>query len=212
MGAVICCNEDQKNELTEKGLPADGAIIWVSSPNDFLAYKNATVFVDLLFDGTPERIDLLAQLLPATVVVNSVVTTLACIHPQFIRVNGWPTFMSGEMLEAASSGSENKAVVEQAFSVFGKGIEWLPDVAGFISARIVCAIINEAFFALEDGVSTREEVDTAMKLGTAYPYGPLEWGGKIGLQNVVQLLTKLSAAQPRYAPSALLVKEANNTL
>jgi 3-hydroxybutyryl-CoA dehydrogenase len=73
-------------------------------------------------------------------------------------------------------------------------------------------IINEAYFALADDVSTKEEIDIAMKMGTAYPYGPFEWGNKIGLQNIVTLLQKLSVQQPRYAPCELLVHQANRSI
>ena len=52
-------------------------------------------------------------------------------------------------------------------------------------------IINEAFIALREGVSTKEEINTAMKLGTNYPYGPFEWAGKIGIERVNALLDKL---------------------
>ena len=69
-------------------------------------------------------------------------------------------------------------------------------------------IINEAYFALEEGVSTKEEIDTAMKLGTNYPYGPFEWAKKIGLKNIFQLLDKLHKTNLRYEPAALLKKEA----
>jgi 3-hydroxybutyryl-CoA dehydrogenase len=69
-------------------------------------------------------------------------------------------------------------------------------------------IINEAYFALEENVSTKEEIDIAMKLGTNYPYGPFEWAKKIGLKNVVRLLTELSLSEKRYQPAGLLLKEA----
>jgi 3-hydroxybutyryl-CoA dehydrogenase len=86
--------------------------------------------------------------------------------------------------------------------------EWVPDEKGLISARIVSMIINEAFFALEEKVSSKEEIDTAMKLGTNYPYGPFEWGEKIGFKKIVSLLTALSNEEERYQPAALLIKEA----
>jgi len=89
-----------------------------------------------------------------------------------------------------------------------KKIEWVPDIAGFISARVVSMIVNEAWFALEEEVSTKKEIDTAMKLGTNYPYGPFEWGEKIGLKNIYELLTVLSKTNSRYQPAALLQKEA----
>jgi 3-hydroxybutyryl-CoA dehydrogenase len=55
-------------------------------------------------------------------------------------------------------------------------------------------------------VSVEKEIDTAMKLGTNYPYGPFEWGEKIGLGKVVSLLEVLEKEQIRYKPCALLKK------
>jgi 3-hydroxybutyryl-CoA dehydrogenase len=69
-------------------------------------------------------------------------------------------------------------------------------------------IINEAYFALEDGVSSKEEIDIAMQLGTNYPYGPFTWGRIIGLKNIYDLLLKMAEINSRYKPSALLEKEA----
>jgi 3-hydroxybutyryl-CoA dehydrogenase len=69
-------------------------------------------------------------------------------------------------------------------------------------------IINEAYFALEENVSTKEEIDIAMKLGTNYPYGPFEWCKKIGLKNIAALLAELSQTEKRYQPARLLLKEA----
>ena len=68
-------------------------------------------------------------------------------------------------------------------------------------------IINEAFFALGEGVSTMEEINLAMKLGTNCPYGPFEWEEKIGLQNIYRLLHKLSATDKRYSIAPLLKKK-----
>jgi 3-hydroxybutyryl-CoA dehydrogenase len=69
-------------------------------------------------------------------------------------------------------------------------------------------IINEAYFTLDEKVSSKNEIDTAMKLGTNYPYGPFEWSEKIGLKKVYELLTTLSHSHSRYEPAALLKKEA----
>ena len=91
-------------------------------------------------------------------------------------------------------------------------MEWLPDAPGFVSARVISMIINEAFFALEEGVSTPQEIDTAMKLGTAYSYGPFEWSNKIGLQNIVNLLTALSHQNSSYTPNSLLLQETDKAI
>jgi 3-hydroxybutyryl-CoA dehydrogenase len=82
-----------------------------------------------------------------------------------------------------------------------------PHLAGDqIGARILAAIVNEAASAVADGVATPEAVDTAMRLGTNYPSGPLEWGERIGLSHVVRLLDALHAAEPdgRYRVVPLL--------
>jgi 3-hydroxybutyryl-CoA dehydrogenase len=73
-----------------------------------------------------------------------------------------------------------------------------------VSARVISTIINEAFLTVEENVSVEKEIDTAMKLGTNYPYGPFEWGEKIGLDKVVSLLEVLEKEQNRYKPCPLL--------
>jgi 3-hydroxybutyryl-CoA dehydrogenase len=56
--------------------------------------------------------------------------------------------------------------------------------------------VNEAASAVADGVAAPESIDTAMRLGTGYPWGPLEWGERIGLSHVVHTLDALHAAVP----------------
>jgi 3-hydroxybutyryl-CoA dehydrogenase len=75
-----------------------------------------------------------------------------------------------------------------------------------VQARILAAIVNEAASAVADGVASPEAVDTAMRLGTNYPSGPLEWGERIGLAHVVGTLDALHAQVPdgRYRVVPLL--------
>jgi 3-hydroxybutyryl-CoA dehydrogenase len=75
-----------------------------------------------------------------------------------------------------------------------------------IAARILATLVNEAASAVGEGVATPEAVDTAMRLGTNYPSGPLEWGERIGLSHVVHTLEALHAAEPdgRYRVVPLL--------
>ena len=129
------------------------------------------------------------------------------LPPGFIRINGWNSFLKRNLVEAAGA-DENKKAGEKVFSCFNKSTEWVPDIPGFITPRVISMIINEAWFTLDEKVSTKEEIDTAMKLGTNYPYGPFEWGTRIGLKNVYELLTMLSKINSRYTPSSLLQKEA----
>jgi 3-hydroxybutyryl-CoA dehydrogenase len=79
-------------------------------------------------------------------------------------------------------------------------------IAGFVLARIVGQIINEAAFALGEGVASAADIDTAMRLGTNYPLGPCAWGNKLGLNLVLEVLEHLQAfyGEERYRPAPLL--------
>lgn len=208
MQIIVLADETQR-EAFAANLSPNATISWIAGEEDFLLHKGADVFIDLEFVNEDSRKAVLEQLLPKPVVVNSVTDTLADINTSFIRINGWSTFLSSLVIEAAAYNVEVKQKLEEAFSIFAKKIEWLPDDAGFIAARVVSMIINEAFMALGEGVSTKEEINTAMKLGTAYPFGPFEWAEKIGVQNIVTLLSTLSRTEPRYTPSEWLVQETN---
>lgn len=205
MQIVVLADAVQREELGSGNELTD--VIWVQDVQAFLQYKDADAFIDLEFVNEEERKALLGQLLPKLVVVNSVSDTLSEVNSLFVRINGWNTFLSSSLIEAACGDEAVKPIAEEVFSVFNKKTEWLQDEPGFVTARVVSMIINEAFIALGEGVSTKEEINTAMKLGTAYPYGPFEWTEKIGVQNIVTLLTKLSEKQSRYQPAELLVQE-----
>lgn len=210
MQIIVLADTIQREELSTSGLVAD--VTWINDEHDFLQYQSADAFVDLEFINDDGRKALLAALLPKPVIINSVIDTLGETNSSFIRINGWNTFLSASTIEAACNDEKLKLKAEEIFASFNKKIEWLEDDPGFITARVISMIINEAFIALEEGVSSQEEINTAMKLGTAYPYGPFEWGEKIGLQNIVTLMNKLSKAQERYVPSELLVQETNKAI
>lgn len=120
-----------------------------------------------------------------------------------IRVNLWPGFAENEVWELAG---ELTAQHELIMKELGKKFILLHDCPGLISARVIAMIINEAYFTVEEGVSSEAEIDTAMKLGTNYPYGPVEWGEKIGLKKVLELLRVLSTTNNKYQPAPLLEK------
>jgi 3-hydroxybutyryl-CoA dehydrogenase len=79
-----------------------------------------------------------------------------------------------------------------------------------ITPRVVCMIINEAYFTAEAGTASREDIDTAMRLGTNYPYGPFEWAQQIGVKHVYDVLTAVHRAtgDERYRVCNLLKEEA----
>jgi 3-hydroxybutyryl-CoA dehydrogenase len=212
MQIVVLSNDTLTAELLGNSTNKPEGFTFIDDVHQFAEHKNADVFVDLLFENEAQRIQLLQQLLPKTVIINSVTDTLNKIDEAFVRINAWPTFLQGPIVEASATRDDAKKKTEILFSLLNKTVEWLPDAPGFVSARVISMIINEAFFALEEGVSTPQEIDTAMKLGTAYPYGPFEWSNKIGLQNIVNLLTALSHQNSSYTPNSLLLQETDKAI
>jgi 3-hydroxybutyryl-CoA dehydrogenase len=197
---VVTASDNQWNELT--GLRTNVEWQRVGHVSDFYQYKNADAFFCL----TEHEISTALNSLTKPVIINSVIQTLAELNlpTNIYRINGWAGFLSRLIWEI--SGTANEAI-EHLFTSLNIKINFVKDEPGFISARVIAMIINEAYFALEDNVSSKAEIDTAMKLGTNYPFGPFEWTSMIGAENIVALLQQLYLADTRYKPSQLLITE-----
>ena len=176
----------------------------VRTIKDLGEHPDADLYIDLDFTMDKARLAALSLLLPSLVMVNAVLPTIAEIGHPFIRMNGWPGFLEREVHELASPDEETTRKVEAVYQNLGRSCRIVPDTPGLITARILATIINEAWYTWEQGVSTKEEIDTAMKLGTNYPFGPFEWGERIGLGQIAGLLWSLSRTDPRYLPAGAL--------
>lgn len=207
MHLVVLADELLQEELLATGVSPGVQLSWVRQPHELQEYPGADAYFDLLFDHSSERAELLQQLLPSTIIVASMEQP-AAMFPSFTRLNAWPGFLQRRIAELSGVGERAPQQVRQIFEALGRQVEWVPDQAGFVAARVVAMIINEAYFALAEGVSSKEDIDTAMKAGVNYPYGPFEWTKKIGAARVYSLLAQLSTTQPRYMPAALLQQEA----
>ncbi len=198
MKIVVAASDEQWKELT--GLRTQTEWQRVKAASAFNEYKNADAFFSL------HNNDILAEFesLKKPILINSVVQTLAdLVAPVNVyRINGWPGFLERDIWEIAGN--------DDTLTIFEK-LQWkyisVADEPGLVSARIVSMIINEAYFALGENVSTKDEIDIAMKLGTNYPYGPFEWCEKIGLQKVSDLLQKLSETDKRYSIAPAIKNE-----
>ena len=139
----------------------------------------------------------------APIFINSVTNTLMELNTpaNVVRINGWNGFLARTEWEISGIISEK---VSDILNLLQKKITILHDEPGFISARILAMIVNEAWFALGENVSTIKEIDIAMKLGTNYPLGPFEWGEKIGEKRIFDLLQKLTEKNKKYLPAPLL--------
>jgi 3-hydroxybutyryl-CoA dehydrogenase len=97
---------------------------------------------------------------------------------------------------------------EAFFARLGFHAEWIEDAPGLVLARIVCQLVNEAAFAVGEGVGSEEDVDTGMVLGLGHPRGPIAWGEAIGVDHVMAALDGLwsERREERYRPAPLLVR------
>jgi len=209
MRLVVLTNEQLKEELLSNGVSDYCKIDWINSPKELLSHTDADAVIDLLFEHNGYDVSHLNNYLTKPIFVNSMNKTIVEIGLPFIRINAWPGFLKRSIAEVSIADEVNINKAEKIWGLLNREAEWVPDVKGFISPRIVSMIINEAYFTLEENVSTKEEIDIAMKLGTNYPYGPFEWSKKIGLKNIAGLLTELFITEKRYQPASLLLKEAS---
>ena len=111
-----------------------------------------------------------------------------------------------ELIRGIETSDETAAAVRAAAERMGKTVAEAHDYPGFISNRILVPMINEAIFALGEGLGTPEDIDAAMKLGTNQPMGPLELADFIGLDVCLTILEVLQQGfrDPRYRPCPLL--------
>ena len=95
------------------------------------------------------------------------------------------------------------ARAERFFHAIGKHVVWVKDAPGLVLGRIVCQLINEAAFALGEGIGSAEDIDAGMVLGLNHPRGPLAWADEIGLDRVLGTLEALCAEyrEERYRPA-----------
>jgi 3-hydroxybutyryl-CoA dehydrogenase len=121
-------------------------------------------------------------------------------------MNPVPLMRLVEIIRGVETWDETVAAVKDLALSLGKTPVEAQDYPGFISNRILCPMINEAAFALMEGVGTAESIDTVMKLGMNHPMGPLELADLIGLDVVLSVLEVLQAGfgDDKYRPCPLL--------
>jgi 3-hydroxybutyryl-CoA dehydrogenase len=209
MHIAVKAGEEQKKEFLSKAIPSAITIQWLGA-EDALNMVKADAYFDLLFSNEFIASNEFITIKP--VFADAVCCTAKEIgHANYIRINAWSGFLAHDIIEIAALNDDAKRQAEPILQALGWKYAWAPDEPGMIAPRVISMIINEAYFALGENISTKEEIDTAMKLGTNYPYGPFEWGLKIGLEKIYYLLKKLQQQSgSRYIVAPLLEQEVTN--
>ncbi len=123
-------------------------------------------------------------------------------------MNPVPLMKLVEIIRGLDTSDETTTAVIKAAEQMGKVAVEANDSPGFISNRILCPMLNEAVFALQEGVGSREAIDEVMKLGMNHPLGPLALADLIGLDVVLSVMEVLQAdlGEDKYRPAYLLRK------
>jgi 3-hydroxybutyryl-CoA dehydrogenase len=115
----------------------------------------------------------------------------------------------GELVELTRLPDTRADAAEKAegfFSALGLHHEWVNDAPGLVLGRLVCQLVNEALFAIGEGVGSAEDVDAGTTLGLNHPRGPVAWGREIGFEHVLKTIDGLwhERREERYRAAPLL--------
>lgn len=201
MQIVVKANTEQKATLQAMKWVDNLQFIWVEDSN---YPADATAYFDFCFEEEGWAFQNVKSI---PVFVNAVLKTSNVLPENAIRMNAWSSFLNRPIWEIASANDSLNQIALLILEKLGRKGIVVPDEPGLIAVRIIAMIINEAFFALEEELSSKKEIDIAMKLGTNYPFGPFEWAGIIGLSRIASLLQILNLKDERYATAPALLQE-----
>jgi 3-hydroxybutyryl-CoA dehydrogenase len=167
--------------------------------------------------GKKNNLELLDRSLPSpTIIISSSVTVTATEQASWIKtpqrlvgISALPTLLTGKLFELAPTVWTSQAAmksVKEILTKLKKEIAVVQDRVGMVLPRILCMLINEAAFAVMENIASPGDIDAAMKLGTNYPLGPIEWGNRVGIKQVIHTLDAVyrDVGEDRYRVSPLL--------
>jgi 3-hydroxybutyryl-CoA dehydrogenase len=211
----------RKERITEAD--ATAAVARIRTSTDLAAHEGA----DLVVEAATERVDLkldifqkLSTLTPASTLLVSNTSSISitliaantdrpemCMGMHFM--NPVPVMKLVELIRGLATSDETYAAVDAVAQRMGKTTVEGRDMPGFIVNRVLMPYINEAAYALYEGIASVEDIDTAMKLGTNVPMGPLTLADFIGLDTCLAIMEVLHGGlggDSKYRPCPLLRK------
>jgi 3-hydroxybutyryl-CoA dehydrogenase len=194
----------------------------IRATSDVNAAANADIVIEAIIENLAAKTELFAKLdaitgadcILASNTSSISITKIAAATRRPDKVIGMhfmnpvPVMTLVEVIRGIATSDETYARVAELSKQMGKTAIEVNDYPGFISNRVLMPMINEAIFALFEGVATAESIDGVMKLGMNHPMGPLTLADFIGLDVCLAILRVLEEGfgDPKYRPCPLLVK------
>jgi 3-hydroxybutyryl-CoA dehydrogenase len=210
----------------EKGKLSEAEIEQALDRITAIVTREALAESSIVIEAAPERFELKAEIfraldrilpeqaLLATNTSSISITRLAAVTKRPDQVIGMhffnpvPVMALVEVVRGMTTSESTYATVHELSLLVGKTPIEVSDAPGFVSNRVLMPLINEAAFAVMEGVATPEAVDQVFKLGMRHPMGPLTLADFIGLDVCVDILRVLQEGfgDPKYRPCPLLVR------
>ncbi len=157
------------------------------------------IIFDLNLDDYPDNLSFYAALDHVIVIGSAVKKSLVemkryapeAILCTLVGINALNGFLGRSLKELSLYNMEDRSRLENILRYLGWEGRIVADRVGLVTPRVICMIINEAYFTLQEGTASMEDIDMGMKLGTNYPKGPFEWAAEIGYKDVYETLEAL---------------------
>lgn len=214
---ILVIGESGNFEECKQKFGAKHEYSWIENHHDAEKFLETNeLIIDFIIDEEPDAFESYADK-PVTVFLNTCKISLGELASYVIKkisgtifgFNGLPTLLNRSTLEVSLYQSADLEKLKSICLSLGTEFLTVDDRVGLVTPRIICMIINEAYYTVQEGTATREDIDMAMKLGTNYPYGPFEWCQRIGVRHVYELLEAIydDTKDERYKICPLLKKE-----